>query len=96
MKKLYFLFFLTIGILVNAQIINFPDANFKARLLAANTTNTIASTFAVPNGTYHRIDQNNDNEISVDEIQQTRYLDLSSSNITNLGGIEYFINLTLL
>ena len=96
MKKLYFLFFLTIGILVNAQIINFPDANFKARLLAANTTNTIASTFAVPNGTYHRIDQNNDNEISVDEIQQTRYLDLSSSNITNLGGIEYFINLTQL
>ena len=96
MKKLYFLFFLTIGFWGNAQIINFPDANFKARLLAANTTNTIASTFAVPNGTYHRIDQNNDNEISVDEIQQTRYLDLSSSNITNLGGIEYFINLTQL
>ena len=96
MKKLYFLFFLIIGFLGNAQIINFPDANFKARLLAANTTNTIASTFAVPNGTYHRIDQNNDNEISVDEIQQTRYLDLSSSNITNLGGIEYFINLTQL
>ena len=96
MKKLYFLFFFTIGFLGNAQIINFPDANFKARLLAANTTNTIASTFAVPNGTYHRIDQNNDNEISVDEIQQTRYLDLSSSNITNLGGIEYFINLTQL
>lgn len=85
-----------INFLANAQIINFPDANFKARLLAANTTNTIASTFAVPNGTYHRIDQNNDNEISVDEIQQTRYLDLSSSNITNLGGIEYFINLTQL
>ncbi|MCU4188399.1 T9SS type A sorting domain-containing protein [Flavobacterium sp. HXWNR29] len=96
MKKLYFLFFLMINFLANAQIINFPDANFKARLLAANTTNTIASTFAVPNGTYHRIDQNNDNEISVDEIQQTRYLDLSSSNITNLGGIEYFINLTQL
>ncbi len=34
MKKLYFLFLLTIGFLSNAQIVNIPDANFKAKLIA--------------------------------------------------------------
>jgi len=33
MKKLYFFFFLTIGFLGNAQIVNIPDENFKARLI---------------------------------------------------------------
>jgi hypothetical protein len=44
MKKLYFLLFaLSFFTTTNAQIVNIPDANFKAKLLAASSNNTIAS-----------------------------------------------------
>ena len=86
MKKLYFLFFLTIGFLANAQIVNIPDANFKAKLLAASPTNTIASTQtpAGPTGgmsVYHTIDTNGDGEIQVTEAQAIKYLNVGSSII---------------
>ena len=55
MKKLYFLFFLTIGFFGNAQIINFPDANFKAKLLEADISNGVALDF---NDNYFKIDAN--------------------------------------
>lgn len=36
MKKFYTLLFIVVGLLVNAQIVNIPDANFKAKLLQAS------------------------------------------------------------
>lgn len=38
----HFLFILLFASISNAQIVNIPDANFKAKLLAADTSNTIA------------------------------------------------------
>ncbi|MEI7509842.1 MAG: T9SS type A sorting domain-containing protein [Flavobacterium sp.] len=102
MKKLYFVL---IGFLVfsgvEAQIINFPDANFKARLLSANSTGvSIASTQALSaNGyvtTYNKIDTNNDGEISIAEASVITWLSMSGGLITDLTGIEYFTNLQYL
>jgi hypothetical protein len=112
MKKLYFLFFLTIGFLSNAQIINFPDTKFKAKLLSASSSNTIASTnspiynsvsnsWSAPN--YQKIDINNDGEIEVSEALQVKYLDISNTTslpasfqISSVSGIEEFTNLEAL
>ena len=45
MKKLYTLIVVAlVGFVMNAQIVNIPDANFKAKLLAASATNQVAST----------------------------------------------------
>ena len=98
MKKIYFLllafYFLNT---INAQIINFPDANFKAKLLSAGPNNYIAKNIS---GVFFKIDQNNDGEIQIGEALLVDYLVVSnngaliSSKISNLVGIEYFTNLT--
>ncbi|MFY7810724.1 MAG: hypothetical protein ACOVQ2_03235, partial [Flavobacterium sp.] len=87
---------------VNDAIINIPDANFKARLLAANPSNQIAST-QTPDQTgyvnaFHKIDVNNDGEIQVSEALVIKYLNVSFSyaSISSLSGIENFLNLILL
>lgn len=77
----------------NAQIINFPDASFKAKLLAANPSNTIASNGAL---SYIKIDANNDNQIDVSEALQITTLNVSIADIYDLTGIEYFTNLRTL
>ena len=88
----------------NAQIINIPDANFKAKLLAANSSIDIASnytqvntnyTVSQPNG-YCKIDLNNDGEIQITEASNIQFLNIYNSNISNLSGIEYFSNLKVL
>ena len=99
MKKLYFLFFLTIGLLANAQIINFPDANFKINLLSANTNNNIAKNL---NGEFFKIDSNNDGEIQEGEALNVSYLDLNAYRcgngcvVSSIEGINNFINLKVL
>jgi hypothetical protein len=98
MKKLYFLFFLTIGFLANAQIINFPDIEFKNKLLSANPTVSIAKDI---NSNNIKIDSNNNNEIEVAEALAVYYLDINNvglnptlnNYITNLSGLENFLNL---
>jgi Leucine-rich repeat (LRR) protein len=91
MKKFYFLL-LALGLFtgVNAQIINFPDANFKAKLLAANSNVQIA--YTIGNGTM-KIDTNNDGEIQVSEALQVYGLNVSDSSILSLEGIASFRNL---
>jgi hypothetical protein len=42
---------------------------------------------------YNVIDSNNDGEIQVSEAQAIKWLDVSNSNISNISGIEAFINL---
>ncbi|RTY85713.1 T9SS C-terminal target domain-containing protein, partial [Flavobacterium sp. GSN2] len=94
MKKFYFLLlglFLLNG--VNAQIVNIPDANFKARLLASNSNSGIALDL---NGVNYTIDANNNGEIEVNETINVGYLSIGSSNISSLVGISNFINLTYL
>ncbi len=90
MKKYYFTFvafcFLSIA---NGQIINFPDANFKAKLLTSGTYN-IARNLA---GSYFKIDSNSDGEIQESEALQVKFLYITNANISSVVGLEYFINL---
>ena len=104
MKKIYLLFLFVTGLL-QAQIVNIPDANFKAKLLAASSLNYTASTEDINNTggvtTYTSIDTNNDGEIQVSEALAIKYLNVgpyqtSNSNITSLIGIEVFLNLQAL
>ena len=91
MKKLYSLLILVfIGFVGNAQIVNIPDANFKAKLLSATTTNYVAKNLA---GNFFKIDANNDSQIQVSEAAQVSYLDLTSASITSIVGITSFTNL---
>jgi len=98
MKKLYFLFFLTIGFFGNAQIINFSDIEFKNKLLSANPTVSIAKDVNLNN---IKIDSNNNNEIEVSEALAVYYLDVNNIGlnptinyyITDLTGLENFSNL---
>ena len=96
MKKLYFLLLVCFGFLANAQVINFTDANLKAKLLAASPSNQIAR--GVDVWTYIKIDVNNDGEIQLTEAALVYWLNISNqpagnSDITNLVGLEYFTNL---
>jgi len=88
MKKLYFLSFLLLNFLVNAQIINFPDANFKAALFIPGVAHIGALQV--------NIDTNNDGEIQISEAELITGLNISSSNISSLIGVEYFTNLKTL
>ena len=96
MKKLYFLVVaLCVFSATKAQIINFPDPVFKAKLLSAKATNNVAGvgtsfTYSI------NIDSNNDGEISVDEALQVNILRIGNSLISDLSGIEYFKNINSL
>lgn len=99
MKKSYFLILsLCIFSGLSAQVINFPDANLKAKLLTAATGNTVpvASIRYVDQGYptyYNKIDTNNDGEIQISEALLIKSLDISNSNISDLAGLSYFSNL---
>ncbi|QBN17503.1 DUF7619 domain-containing protein [Flavobacterium nackdongense] len=96
MKKIYFLWIaLCFFSSTKAQIINFPDPIFKAKLLSAKATNNVAGVGT--SFTYNiNIDSNNDGEISVDEALQVNILRIGGSLISDLSGIEYFKNITSL
>jgi hypothetical protein len=100
MKKIYFLV-LTFCFFngLSAQIVDIPDANFKALLLSSNTTNSIAK------GEYNqslKIDANNNGEIEVSEALLVKELNFGffqynyESPIRDLKGIQSFINLEYL
>ncbi|WP_264564107.1 leucine-rich repeat domain-containing protein [Flavobacterium sp. N3904] len=95
MKKIYFLFlaFCFFNCLC-AQVINFPDANFKNALIASNETNILRAQDEFKN--YIKIDSNNDGEIDVDEASIVVYLYLGLSSISSLEGISNFPNLIYL
>ncbi|WP_104734195.1 T9SS type A sorting domain-containing protein [Hanstruepera ponticola] len=78
MKQFLALTALLISISINAQIVNIPDANFKAALIAVG------------------VDTNNDGEIQVSEAEEVTTLNIGGFGITNLAGIENFINLLIL
>lgn len=83
-----------INTICNAQIINFPDANFKAKLLAANVSNGNACIgSSMDNCVSGVIDANGNGEIEISEAESVVKLFITGNNISNLTGIEYFINL---
>ncbi len=68
-------------------IINFTDANFKAKLLQADTTTTIAKNICNQNV---KIDTNSDGEIQTDEAGRIYILNVSNSNLNAMDGITNF------
>ncbi len=97
MKKLYaLLFLLAIPFFVNSQIVNIPDAAFKAKLLAANSVSPFAVDF---NDNQTAVDTNHDGQIQVSEALLIKKLDINGSygpnvqHISDLTGIEAFANL---
>lgn len=94
MKNFYFLFLsLCVFNSAKAQIIDFPDINFKAALLYADTTNNIAQDL---NGNFIKIDTNDNSEIEVSEALQVYSLNLNFEFISSLIGILSFTNLQTL
>jgi len=93
MKKIVFLICICCSISYS-QVINFPDANFKARLLQSSPSNTIAQNNN--SGLYIKIDSNNDGEIEQSEALEVNNLNIIGQNISNLEGLQYFTNLTSL
>ncbi|GAB3720718.1 DUF7619 domain-containing protein [Flavobacterium koreense] len=94
MRKIYFLFLLVV-LQVNSQIVNIPDANFKAKLLQADVTNYIAKNLS---GNYFKIDQNNNQQIELNEASNVLYIDVLRSAfdynyISSLVGLGSFVNL---
>lgn len=80
MKNISIFLFLFIGITNFAQIVNIPDANFKTALLNNSLINT-----------------NGDNEIQISEAESfTGEIDCNYQSISDLTGIEKFINITIL
>lgn len=80
MKTKLLLAFLLLYISAKAQIINIPDANFKATLIDS----------------YNLIDKNNDGEIQKSEAEAAVSLWLNYSDATDFTGIEAFKNITQL
>lgn len=74
---------------INSQIVNIPDANFKAKLLSSSPSNTVAKDL---NGNYFAIDANGDGEIETTEAEQVGELVLIDNNILNYQGILFFSN----
>ena len=90
MKKLGYLLLLISGI-CNAQIVNIPDANFKNRLINTSCVDSDSD------GNYDSdADINNDGEIQLSEALLVTNLNVSNSAISDLTGIEAFVNLWLL
>lgn len=85
MRKIIYILLFATGF-INAQVVNIPDANFKAKLLEASPTNNIAYG---SNG-YIKIDVDDDGEIQLAEAQQVDSLNIMVSEISDLEGIASF------
>ncbi|MCT4630516.1 T9SS type A sorting domain-containing protein [Winogradskyella sp.] len=89
LKTLFFVFFC---FNINAQIINIPDTNFKAKLLEADSGVPIVyGNF--PNGGSFKLDANGNGEIEVEEALLVGSLNIRNAGISDLTGIEYFTNM---
>ena len=96
MKKIYLLLVVLMGFgSISGQVINFPDVNFKNRLVAAQANNTTAKNLQ---GNYFKIDANSNGQIEISEALQVSVLTLPliTPYISSFVGIEYFTSLTVL
>ncbi|WP_309642233.1 T9SS type A sorting domain-containing protein [Flavobacterium sp.] len=78
---------------MTAQIVTIPDANFKAKLLQADTGIQIAKNLV---GQWFKIDANSDGQIQTAEAQQVSALYVNFSSIVSMTGIASFTNLKVL
>ena len=92
-KLLFTLFFFGLTLASFSQIVSIPDANFKAKLLQANTGIQIAKNLA---GQWFKIDANSDSQIQTAEAQQVSALYTNFSSIASMTGIASFTNLKVL
>ena len=90
MKNSLTLFIIFIVGTINAQVINIPDANFKAKMLSASLSNDVAYDI---NSNSIIIDTNNNGDIEQSETLLVFSLDVSNSNISSIQGLAYFTNL---
>lgn len=94
MKKLYFLLIaLSFLSTTKAQIVTIPNANFKAKLLAASATNQTAKNFS---DVYFKVDANSDGQIQISEALLVKQLNIGSTGISSLVGIASFTNIQIL
>lgn len=93
MKRILLIIIFLTTLTAGAQIINVPDAAFKAALLASDTGNGTAKNAA---GTAIAIDADGDGEISELEASEVAELNVSGASIYALDGIAYFVNLEVL
>lgn len=70
------------------EIVFIPDANFKAKILEADVTNSIAQGVNFLN---MKVDVNDDGEIQVSEARAVYGLNVSNSSIADLTGFNSFI-----
>ncbi|MEL1243335.1 T9SS type A sorting domain-containing protein [Flavobacterium sp. DGU11] len=88
-NTLLFLMLLLCG-MAGAQIVNIPDAAFKAKLLGTTTSNYVARDF---NDNSIAIDANHDGEIQASEALVVWRLIINDASIVSMQGIEAFTNL---
>ncbi|MBB6332075.1 hypothetical protein HNP24_003067 [Chryseobacterium sediminis] len=81
-KKVFLFAFLVVSLGMQAQVVNIPDNNFKAKLLSSSPSNTVAKDL---NGNYFSIDANGDGEIQQSEATNLSQLDISNSNIISFA-----------
>jgi uncharacterized repeat protein (TIGR01451 family) len=89
MKKITLLLLLCTA-LANAQL-TFTDTWLKNYLLASTSTNNIALNFSLQSV---KIDVNSNGEIEASEAALIKRIWIEHPNVTNLGGIQGFTNLT--
>lgn len=93
MKKNYLLILFLLCFFAQAQIVNFTDANFKAKLVSITSASGNARNLI---GQNVKIDLNSDGEIQQSEASQISYLNLTNSGtniISNAEGINSFSNI---
>jgi hypothetical protein len=74
--------------IVQSQIVNIPDANFKNALVNTNCVDTNSDGIGDMDA-----DTNNDGEIQVSEAEAILWLDVTYQFIDSLEGIQNFVNL---
>lgn len=87
MKKILLLLLFISG-MTQAQIVNIPDANFKAALVSSNCVDTNNNSYGDADA-----DTNDNGEIEVSEALAVQRLIVFGSNISSLQGIQSFANL---
>ncbi len=88
MKNVFILLLLAFCLRINAQIIHFPDANFKNALVNSKCVDTNGDNIGDSDA-----DLNDDGEIDADEALNVTILNVESKQISSLEGIENFTNL---
>jgi hypothetical protein len=91
-KYFFFILLLSAMSALNAQTIDFPDSQLKAKLLAMTSTPPNQRAWDAE-GNPITVDANGDSEIQVSEAQAVHKLLLNSTTISNMQGIEYFTNI---